>query len=299
MKLTFIGFGEAASGFIDGWGLKRFSSVSAYDLKTDHPDASVRSSKWADYDRLGVTGCQTPEEALQGSDVVFSLVTADQAQPAAQCAADFIPAGSLYLDGNSCAPDNKRANARLIEAAGGRYVDVAIMAPVHPRLHQTPLLMSGSNAAAAIRELTSLELNCALVEGDVGSASSIKMIRSIMVKGMEALSAECVLAARRANVDTAVLESLERSFPEFGWKERIHYMLGRTVEHGVRRAAEMREVALTVEQLGLPPDMTRATCEWQQRIGELDLPSTNRGYQETADTILQRLNNPGRLSREE
>jgi len=289
LDLAFVGFGEAAAAFVQGWGQRRPAHIRAFDIKVEDGSAAVRERKWQDCQRAHVHGCHSLAQALGGASVVFSLVTADQALAAARQAAAGIERGSLYLDCNSCAPGTKRRAASAIEGAGARYVDVAIMAPVHPALHRVPMLVAGPHARAALDVLAALDMRAGAADGPVGAASSIKMVRSIMVKGLEALTAECVLAGRRAGVDAQVLESLEATFPGFQWQERAAYMLERAMAHGLRRAAEMREVALTVEQLGLPGDMSRATVQWQQRIGELALAAPPGDYQRRADALLQAL----------
>jgi protocatechuate 4,5-dioxygenase alpha subunit len=291
--LAFIGFGEAAAAFVEGWANSCPARITAYDIKTARADSVTREGKWKDYRRWNVVGCNTLGEALAGAKLVFSVVTADQAHVAARQAAAVIEPGTLYFDCNSCAPGTKRHAAKLIEAAGGRYVDVAVMAPVHPTLHKTPLLISGPHTTTALKMLGQLGMNTKLAIGDVGAASSIKMVRSVMVKGLEALVAECVLTGRKAGVDDVVLDSFEVTFPGFKWKERVGYMLERMMVHGVRRAAEMREAALTVAELGLPNDMSRATVEWQQRIGDLNLDAPQADYQTSADAVLQALAKSG------
>jgi protocatechuate 4,5-dioxygenase alpha subunit len=294
--LAFVGFGEAAAAFVKGWADSCPARITAYDIKTDRADSATREGKWADYRRWNVVGCNTPGEALAGAKLVFSVVTADQAHVAARQAAAVIEPGSLYFDCNSCAPGAKRHSAELIEAAGGRYVDVAVMAPVHPTLHKTPLLVSGPHTTAALEALGQLGMNAELATGDVGAASSIKLIRSVMVKGLEALVAECLLAGRKAGVDEVVLDSLDITFPGFDWKQRAAYMMERMMVHGVRRAAEMREAALTVDELGLSSDMTRATVEWQQRIGDLHLEAPPADYRARADAVLLALAKPGKVA---
>jgi hypothetical protein len=242
-SIAFLGFGEAARAFLDGWrtnpGFR--ARVSAYDIKTDSPDPQVRAAKRADYAAANVIGASS--------------------------------------------------------AAGGRYVDVAVMAPVHPRLHRTPLLISGPHVEAAAPALAELDMSARIHEGPVGAASAVKMIRSIMMKGLEALVCECVLAGRKAGVIETVLDSLDDTYPGFDWKKRSAYMLERVMTHGVRRAAEMREVALTVDLLGLKGEMSRASVGWQQTIGELGVGSTAAeaaDYQVLADAILAALDPGGR-----
>ena len=292
--IAFIGFGEAAQAFLEGWRtVPGFAAViTAYDIKTDASDSAVREGKRADYARANIFGASTAPEAVKGAGTVFSVVTADQAHEAAVAAIPGLSKGVFFFDCNSCAPQTKERTAREVDAAGARYVDVAVMAPVLPRLHQTPLLISGPHAGDGAAALARLGMAATIHDGPVGSASAVKMIRSIMMKGLEALVAECVLAGTKAGVIGEVLNSLDDTYPGFDWKKRSAYMLERVMTHGVRRAAEMREVALTVELLGLGNAMSSATVGWQQTIGELGMRSTAEealDYRALADRILSRL----------
>jgi 3-hydroxyisobutyrate dehydrogenase-like beta-hydroxyacid dehydrogenase len=293
-SLAFLGFGEAAHAFLEGWRTNPDfkARVCAYDIKTDSPDYEVRMAKRADYVAANVLGASSAAEAVTGAEAVFSVVTADQAHEAAMAARPGLAQGALFFDCDSCAPQTKSRTARDVEAAGGRYVDVAVMAAVHPRLHRTPLLISGPHVEAAAPLLASLGMLAKVHDGPVGAASAVKMIRSIMMKGLEALVCECVLAGRKAGVIETVLDSLDDTYPDFDWKKRSAYMLERVMTHGLRRAAEMREVALTVDLLGLKGEMSRATAGWQQAIGELGLRANATDaadYSVLADRILAAL----------
>nr|WP_326523762.1 DUF1932 domain-containing protein [Sphingomonas sp.] len=255
---AFIGFGEAGIAFAR-------AGCMAYD-------AMSHAAKQADYAAAGVTGTADAAGALAGAAVIFSLVTADQALPAARGCAAVLAPGALWLDMNSVAPGTKRAAAEAIEGAGGRYVDVAVMSPVLPARLDTPLLLAGPHARDAATALADHGFaNVAIAGPTVGDASSIKMIRSVMVKGIEALSAECALAAHHAGVAEAVLASLDASWKPQGWAERIDYNLDRMLAHGVRRAAEMEEVAKTLSDLDVDPAMTRGTIARQRELGALGI----------------------------
>ncbi|MFD1787928.1 DUF1932 domain-containing protein [Sphingomonas floccifaciens] len=262
-QVAFIGFGEAGQAFAQ-------PGARAYDRKTD--DDAARAAKLHDYRTTAVTGCDTPADALAEAQAVFSLVTADQALPAAHAYAPLLAPGALWLDMNSVAPGTKRAAADAIEAASGRYVDVAVMAPVLPARLSVPLLVAGPHAEDAAEALRDHGFTNVSVAGPrVGDASAIKMIRSVMVKGLEALSAECALAAHRAGVAHAVLASLDASWKPQGWGDRVDYNLDRMMAHGLRRAAEMEEVAKTLEELGVEPAMTHGTVRRQRSLGSLGL----------------------------
>ncbi len=267
-RIALIGFGEAAEAFLSGWA-RDGAAARAFDLKLLQPEqapAMARRCRTA-----GAEAMSGPGPALAGATLAFSLVTADQALAAAEAAAPHLAPEALWLDGNSCSPSTKRAAAAVIEAAGGRYVDMAIMAPVAARRARTPVLLAGPAAEAAAGRLAALGMRPAVAGARVGDASTIKMLRSVMVKGLEALTAECLLAARRAGVEDAVLASLQASDPGFDWTRRAAYNLERMMLHGTRRAAEMREVAATLRELGLPDRLSEATAAWQAEIGRLDL----------------------------
>lgn len=254
MQLGLIGYGEGGQAFAMGWAEEGVTPL-AFDIARPADGLDLTSR----------------EAVLAGSQAVFSLVTADMALEAAVQCAPLLQPGALWFDGNSCAPKTKVRAAEVIAAASGRYVDTAIMAPVHPRLHRTPILLSGPHAAEAAVILARLGMAGRVVGDRVGQASSIKMIRSVMIKGMEALHAECFIAARKAGVEGEVMASLIASNPEVDWPASGAYNLERMMSHGIRRAAEMREVVQTLRDLGLAGDLTAAVAEWQDRIGQMGL----------------------------
>jgi len=282
--IAFIGFGEAAQAFCEGWGDTPSFGVRAYDIKTDEEPSA--GAKRDDYRRFGVVGCEATGDAIRGADAVISVVTADQALAAANDAAAWISPGAFFFDCNSVAPATKQAASEVISAAGGRYVDVAVMAPVRPALLAVPLLLSGPFAEEGERLLAGLGFKGRVIDGGVGAASAIKMIRSIMIKGLEALTAECLLSARAAGVEEEVFASLDKSFPGWDWRARADYNLDRMLVHGLRRAAEMRESAETAVHFGQPGTMATATAGWQQHLGALRLSPLPDGFAAKADAIL-------------
>jgi 3-hydroxyisobutyrate dehydrogenase-like beta-hydroxyacid dehydrogenase len=247
--IVLIGFGEAGSTFARAaaWG----AQARAFDL--DPARARIMADR-------GVKGCPSAAVALADAPLVLSLVTADQSLAAARHCAPLLADQALWCDMNSVAPQTKRAAAALIEAAGGRYVDVAVLAPVEPARLAVPLLLAGPHTTAAETALRHAGFsNVRLVGGEVGKASAIKMIRSVMIKGIEALTDEMMAAAAAAGVTDEVLASLDASERAKPWAERAAYNLERMASHGARRAAEMEESARTLEGLGVGPVMTRGT----------------------------------------
>lgn len=252
--LAIIGFGEAGETFARA--ARWESAVSAYDVDP------ARRAAMADARALAAVDAAS---ALAQATIVLSLVTADQALAAARDCAGSLARGAIWCDMNSVAPDTKRAAAAAVETGGGHYVDVAVLAPVNPARLDVPLLLSGRAAMSAADALVRLGFtNVRIVGTDVGRASAIKMIRSVMVKGIEALTDEMMAAAQAAGVADEVLASLDASERGDGWAVRAAYNLERMATHGARRAAEMEESAATLSALGVDPVMTRGTVQRQR-----------------------------------
>lgn len=283
--VALIGFGEAGRTFAESasWGLR----ACAFDRKTD--SAETREDQLAVYRAAGVVPADTVAAATTAAPVLLSLVTADQALAAARSVAGLGLSGAWYFDGNSVAPETKRRAAEAIERAGGRYVDMAIMAPVHPARLDVPILLSGEQGNEAQAVLRALGFQAVRMVGEqVGRASAIKMIRSVIVKGIEALTAECVLAASRADVLDEVLASLDASERATAWHDRADYSLDRMLVHGLRRAAEMEEVSSTLADLGIEPEMTRGTIVYQRALGTFGATRPGTGLQAKLDIIENR-----------
>ncbi len=208
---------------------------------------------------------QGMSEVVHDRTVVISAVTAGECHAAAAHAAHALSPGTYYFDLNSVSPRTKQEAARVVEAAGGRYIEAAVMAPIAPRRIASPLWLGGPHAAEFLPLAHSLGfMGAAVYSRTLGAASAAKMCRSVIVKGMEALLAEALLTARRHGVEDAVLTSLEDLFPVGDWRSLARYMIGRSLQHGARRAEEMREAVRTVAEAGAEPWMSRACVERQQ-----------------------------------
>ena len=173
------------------------------------------------------------------------------------------------VDVNSVAPATKAEAGRIVEAAGGRYVEAAVMASVPPKGLASPMLLGGPHAAAFIQAMAPYGMDLTDYSPEIGRASSVKMCRSVMIKGLEALTTECMLAARHYGVEADVLRTLGDTLPHQDWPGLARYVISRALIHGKRRAEEMREVARTVEDAGVEPLLSRAIAErqdwaWQQ-----------------------------------
>jgi 3-hydroxyisobutyrate dehydrogenase-like beta-hydroxyacid dehydrogenase len=260
-RIGIVGFGEAGS--ILGEDLaKAGSEVSTYDILLDQ--ASTRARMEAKAGEVGVRTVNSLSEVIAGSDLIISAVTASSAAEVAAGAASSLQRGQVFLDINSVSPATKRANAQAVEASGADYVEAAVMAPVPPQRLAVPMLLGGRRASALAEALRALGMNTTAIAEDIGIASAVKMCRSIVIKGLEALTVECTLAARQFGAEQQVLASLHNTFPHMGWATHLpDYLVSRVAEHGRRRAAEMREVARTLADAGMQPTMASAIAQRQ------------------------------------
>ena len=267
LRVALIGYGEV--GRILGCALhaRGLASLSTFDRLFDDPARREAMRQRARDD--GVLPAATAATAVADADLVLCAVTADQTSAAAQSVAASLRAGAFYVDVNSASPRTKCDCAALIDAAGGRYVEMAVMTSVPPYGIRVPMLSGGPHAAAAAPLLAALGFRVEPASEELGVASAIKMCRSVIVKGMEAIVIESFLTARRYGVEKQVLASLAETFPGLDWEKSGDYFFQRVVAHGKRRAEEMREAAATVREAGLEPFMASAIADRQAWMAAL------------------------------
>lgn len=264
-RVSFIGFGEAGQAIASGLRESGLERIAAWDILFPEPAGErLRAAG----DKIGVRLANSAADAVAETDMIISAVTAASSLEAARSVAPHLTGSPYYLDINSVSPGRKRETAKLL---GERacYVDVAVIAPIHPARHRTPLLISGPHAQEISPLLRELEMQLSVVGPDTGDAAAIKMIRSVMIKGIEALTLECFLAATRAGVLDEVTASLKNNYPTLDWTKIADYNLERMASHGERRAAEMEESAATLRELGLDPLMVDATVRRQREMGAI------------------------------
>jgi len=260
-----VGYGEV--GRILAEDLRKEDvRVSAYDIKLGGDRAqSLRDHAAA----FGVALMETHADLAAQADLIVSAVTASQAVPVAAACAPAVKPGAWFLDFNSASPGAKRRAAVLIDGAGGRYVEGAVMTSVPPYRIKVPLLLGGGGASELAPLLVELGFNASVASDELGIASAVKMCRSVMIKGLEATVIECFTTARAYGVEDAVLASLAETYPGIDWEKQGAYFFQRVIEHGRRRSEEVREVAETVREIGLTPWQAEGTAERQAWIADL------------------------------
>ncbi|MCY4394314.1 MAG: DUF1932 domain-containing protein [Rhodospirillaceae bacterium] len=292
-RIGIIGYGEAGRAF--GAGLaKAGAAVATHDILVPTRDgAAIRANAATD----GVAVCATAAKAIAGAGIVLSLVPADAARAVAIEAAGHLQAEQLFMDMNSVSPREKETGAAIVGAAGARYVEATIMEPVIENGAASEVLLAGPAAAKAKEILSPYGMVLAIVGDRFGAAAAVKLCRSVIVKGFEAIVVESMLAARQYGADGAVLASLQKSDPEIDWAARADYVFERVLRHGRRRAAEMRFAGEAVSDAGYPPRMSDAIAALQDAMADhADADRSLFGladYKVSADRIGASMQNSG------
>ncbi len=272
-RISFIGFGEAGQAIAAGLRDEGVARMSAWDIL--FPQSAGEKLRHAGA-ASGVRCASSAEDAVREADIVISAVTAASSVEAALSVKAHLAGRPFVLDINSVSPGRKQQTAKLLGDAA-RNVDVAVLAPIYPARHKTPMLIASAHAEAVAPALDALGMRASIAGTEIGAAAAIKMVRSVMIKGIEALTLECFLAAARAGVIDEVASSMKNNYPGLDWGKIVPYNLERMASHGERRAAEMEEVADTLRELGVEPLMTAATVKRQREMGQIGAQHSVRG----------------------
>lgn len=233
--IAFVGFGEAG-GILGAALVAKGIRVSMYDRLLDDPDTAPAMKQKAEL--AGVRSAMTLADAIAGAPLIVSAVTATSDAEVAQAVAACIEAGQTFIDINSVSPKTKQQGQGLVEAAGGHYVESAVMAPIPPYGLSVPMLLGGTRAEEVAHQLG-------------------------------ALTVECLSAARAYGAEEIVLGSLNETFNKMRDTQDLPgYLISRVAEHGRRRAAEMREVCETLSEAGVQPSMSDACARLQDRFAD-------------------------------
>jgi 3-hydroxyisobutyrate dehydrogenase-like beta-hydroxyacid dehydrogenase len=262
MRLCFIGYGEVGQTFARQFLARGDVKIAAYDILFDRGPLADRARQ------AGVVAARNAAEAACEADVIISAVTADAVLDVAREAQTYLRAGQFFFDLNSASPNTKMRAAEIVNKTGAPYVEGAVMAAVLAPGITVPILAGGPAAADLAARMNAIGMNVRPVATEYGRASAMKLCRSIIMKGLEVLTVECGRAAEFWDVADEVFGSLEATYPGMNWASLAENSLERVNSHGLRRAAEMREAADMLADMGLRPALAKAIADAQERGAE-------------------------------
>jgi len=267
-RIAFLGFGEAAYYMTLGFAEEGLTGVKAYDKLQDVPGLGDRIRERARDAKVQLV--PNVKELADGVDVVFSSVVSAAAVQAAKAIAPYLTEHHVFVDTNAASPITKKQVAQVIEPSGASFVDAAIMNPVPTYRHKVSMLISGRGAQVLRSKMTPFGMNFTVVEGGPGAASSIKMLRSVFMKGMAALLIETLVAAYKLGTHELVVESIKETLGKISPDALIQRLIGGTAIHAGRRVHEMEEVIETLNSIHVKPAMSAGTKEvlsWVESLG--------------------------------
>jgi len=267
ITIGFVGFGEASYHIAGGLKEEGAPAIRAYDVQAHgHPRSGMIQTRAGE---LGVALEPSLEALIRACDVIISANSAKAALPVAREAAGFLAREKLYVDLNAASPDVKRQIAEVLGEVP--FVDAAVVESVPAFRHRVPMLVSGSGAERFAEIARRVRMQVTPVGGEPGSASAIKMARSIFLKGFTMLLLETLSLSRQFGVEEDILQSIEKSITRASLKERANDLIARSAIHAGRRVAEMEEVLHTLRSAGLDGTMSEATRNKLQMLVDLEL----------------------------
>ena len=275
--IALLGFGEAGSAIArglaseKGWrgpakpGDNAPRRVIAIDPALDKDARGTALGKEAG--RLQIPISDKYTEALSDADLVICAVQGEHALDAASSAAPLLKKGAWFLD--LCTVTGKMADEdrAAIEKAGALYIDIAVMGGFFKYGIKAPMLVAGGDAKAAVDWMNANGFDAKYLGPRPGSASSVKMVRSVLMKGLEALGVEALVTAERQGIREEVLECLA-DVDLVPFRDHLASLVQTHVVHARRRWEEMGLVAQTLRETGVEPKMTVTTEQTLRRSVE-------------------------------
>ena len=268
-RIGFVGFGEAAQCFASHLTAQGVGPIMAYcHGNVNRPPYS--EAFLAQAARCGVT-LVDKLESLSDTDVVFSAVVVADAGTMGEAIAKIIRPDTLVVDINASTPATKKRVAKAVEARGGLFADANLMGAVSLYRATVPLYTSGSGAAQFAQRFAPLGFTIDVSSSEAGTAAAVKMLRSVVTKGIEALVVEALTAASLAGVRQQTLRGICDTMDATTFSKFVDMCIRTDVLHAERRAVEMEGVRDSLQELGLEPVMTEAVVKRLRLSSDLSL----------------------------
>lgn len=202
------------------------------------------------------------ERAVDAADVVLAVCPPHGALALAREVAGHGFRG-VYIDANAISPVTARQVGRVIEAAGGSFVDGGIIGPPPARSGTSRLYLSGGRAKDVATFFAGTSLEAIALEGAAGAASAVKACYAAWTKGATALLAAIRALAEHEGVEGALLAEWKLSQPDL---EKRSEVVTAQARKAWRWVGEMEEIAASFAGAGLPEGFHLASAEIYRRL---------------------------------
>ncbi len=292
LRLGLIGYGEVGSTLGKGLREQGLASIASYDKYAfDGPFSALIQNRARD---AGVELVASPEALAARVDLIIGVTPGAACLESAEAFNRHLGPRHVFVDIASATPKVKQGVAERLRSSGARVADGSIMGSPHTDGYRIPILASGPAAQPFHELMAPWGMQIEPLESALGTASGIKILRSVIAKGLEALLVEFALGARRYGIDEVVLKSWGNFADQRPFVEIANFLLVTDAIHAERRAEEAAMSAEALEEIGIEPIMTRSTAKRLQWVADLGMKDHFGGvvpkhYSEAIDAIEAKL----------
>lgn len=288
MKIGFIGFGEVAYEFSKGLLEEGVKEITTYDIQIEHLIFGKLLTSRAS--ELGIRLTNNLSEVVNLADILMVAVPANKALEVSKTLKPFLKKSQLYVELSASTPKTQSEIFETLKESQVNYVDASIMGPVPVYAHKVPILASGPGSKILIEKMQPYHMNITKINEHPGSASSVKLIRSIYMKGIASLLIETLKAADTYSVSELVLESISETFDNRSFIESMNRLVTGTAIHSERRAKELIGTIEMMEDKDLNHFMTDATKAKLEEITQSNIKEKLKGVKpENWKDVIQQL----------
>ncbi|WP_315507773.1 NAD(P)-binding domain-containing protein [Pyramidobacter piscolens] len=278
VTIGYIGFGEAAYHMGKGLKSEGVEDIRAFDVALGMGGA-YKDTVIARCANAGVAVAASAEEIVKNCDIVVICVPARFTASTAEGLLPFAKEGQLFVDVTTALPHVKEKEAALFAEKKAQYVDSAMLGSLVVSAHKVPMLASGNGAERWKEAMTPYGMKIALVGADskAGEASRIKLVRSVFMKGFEALVVETFLFARKCGVEERIMDSVAGTMDKESFKDIARRMAGADLIHSERRSFEVGESMELMKEVGVEPLVAAGAKERLARSAALGMNTELNG----------------------
>ncbi len=287
ISLGFIGFGEAGYNLAAGLREEGIGQMYAMDVvllgDTDSPAYQTAAHRVAATD---VQVCESIRQLAEKTTTVILAVPAQVTEAVGKELIEALDSDTLVVDVTTASPQVKGRLGALCQEKGILYVDSPMLGPLIVDRHRVPILACGPGAVRWRDQMLPYNMNIELIEGEPGSATQIKLARSIFTKGFEALLVETFLYARRCNIESLVMKSIGKTLDGKSFEQSALRYMASNLTHAARKAHEIEDAAEIMDNAGVRPMVAKGAASRLQHIAALDCSAQAAGKKpETLEDI--------------
>ena len=278
VSLGFVGFGEAAYYLTEGLREEGLEKIFVFDVVLSaRSEGQLYNQAIERVKKTGAVVRQSPADLADSADI---LVLAVPAQFTESAAGDLIPhlkAGQLLVDVTTAAPLVKKQLGEDCSYRKIMFADSPMLGPLIVDRHKVPIITCGSGAQRWHDEMRPFGMSIEVIEGSPGTATQIKLARSIFTKGFEALLVETFMFARKCGVESIVMDSIGKTLDKATFEQSANRYMASDLFHAARKAHEMKDAIDIMRSMGMTPMVGEGVVARMQHIADLDCGAKLKG----------------------